>query len=162
MSTTHGEWTLADQSTIALKTSRVGLMSFHAHAPVVRGSVVLSPENVQVEFVVAINEVSTGNPLLDPEVHALVRSGSDGTLTFSGTGASLAEVTGHATAGNITVPLELSGNASASSDLVDLQIDGKTEFRDIHLPLPGLGHIKHIDIDINGLLTLMRATADGQ
>lgn len=162
MSPTHGQWTLADQSTIALKTSRVGLLSFHAHAPVVSGQVSLDPENVSVEFVVAIDRVSTGNPLLDPEVHALVNSGSDGTLTFSGTGKDLAEVTGHATAGNVTVPLELSGTASAAADAVDLQIDGRTQFTDIHLPLPGLGHIKHIDIDINGLFTLLRATADGQ
>lgn len=160
MTQDEGNWTLANTSTISLKTSRIGLLSVHAHAPVIDGSVRIADGDVSLEFVVAINQVSTGNPLLDPEVHALVNSGSDGTLRFEGTGASLAVVTGHAQAGNVKVPLELAAQPQSSGDDLPLQLKGKTTFRDIHLPLPGMGHINHVDIDIDGLVTLMRATAN--
>lgn len=153
-------WTLASHSTISMRTSRIGLFSVHAHAPVVDGYARIADGDVSLTFVVAINEVSTGNPLLDPEVHALVNSGSDGRLTFTGTGASLAEVAGHASAGNVTVPLELAAQPQSGDPHMPVELTGKATFRDIHLPLPGMGHISHVDIDIEGLITLMRATAN--
>lgn len=156
----HGTWQLANQSTITMKTSRIGLFGIHAHAPVVDGKARIEDGEVMLEFIVAIDQVSTGNPVLDPEVHALVHSGSDGRLTFSGTGATLAEVTGHAVAGNVKVPLELAASPSTASDDLLLQVTGRASFTDLHLPLPGMSHIHQVDIDIEGLLTLMRATAN--
>lgn len=160
----QGEWRVAQESVINMKTSRIGLFSVHAKAPVVDGTAQISDGEVTLEFIVAIDQVRTGNPILDPEVHALVNSTSDGRLTFSGTGASLAEVNGHASAGTITVPLELVADPDSNDvdDALGLQLRGRTTFTDIHLPLPGMGHIKHLDIDIDGLITLMRATVDGQ
>lgn len=155
-----GTWTLASESTISLKTSRIGLFSVHAHAPVVDGRASITDGQVTLEFIVAIDQVSTGNPMLDPEVHALVHSGSDGRLTFAGTGASLETVTGHASAGNITVPLELVADPEGGDEPMTLKLTGKTSFQNIHVPLPGMGHIHHVDIDIDGLVTLMRATAE--
>jgi hypothetical protein len=156
--TTDGEWVLGEESTISLKTSRVGLLSIHAKAPVVDGQVRIADGQVEMTFVVAIDQVNTGNPLLDPEVHALVRSGSDGKLTFSGAGSALQELNGRASAGNITVPLELSATPGDAHQ-EGWHISGQTSFQDIRLPLPGLGHIKHIDVDITGLLSLVQRTA---
>jgi len=155
----EGEWTLTSGSSISLKTSRIGLMSLHAKAPVVEGAARISEGHVELSFVVAIDQVDTGNPLLDPEVHALVRSGSDGRLTFTGSGAALSALNGQASAGNISVPLELTATPPpTTSD--EWHISGQTSFRDIRLPLPGLGHIKHVDVNINGLLALVARTAD--
>lgn len=156
----QGTWQLANESTITMKTSRIGLFGIHAHAPVVDGTARIEDGEVTLEFIVAIDQVSTGNPVLDPEVHALVHSGSDGRLTFTGTGATLAEVTGHASAGNVKVPLELSAASAPGGDDLHLQVTGRTSFTDLHLPLPGMSHIHQIDVDIEGLLTLIRATAN--
>lgn len=153
-------WTLTNESTISLKTSRIGLLSVHAHAPVVGGTASIGDGHVRLQFVVAIDRVSTSNPLLDPEVHALVKSSSDGTLTFIGTGATLTGVTGQASAGNVTVPLSLAATPEPTGDTWDLDLTGRTQFRDIHVPLPGMGHIHEVDVDISGLITLMRATAE--
>lgn len=156
-----GTWRVSEESTISLKTSRIGLLSVHAHAPVIEGTARIDNGEVSLEFVVAIDRVSTGNPLLDPEVHALVRSGSDGTLVFSGTGEGLEGVAGHATAGNVTVPLELGASVEGDpGDRMDLDVRGTTRFENIHVPLPGMGHIHHVDVDISGLINLMRETAE--
>lgn len=154
------EWRIDGPSSIRLKTSRIGLMSFHAHAPVTDGLVRIADGDVELEFAVAIDQVATGNPLLDPEVHALVKSQSDGQLRFKGSGSALNSLTGTASAGTITVPLELTAQRkSGSAGADDLALTGRTSFTDIHVPIPGIGHIKHIDIDIEGLLTLMGRTA---
>lgn len=166
MTAEGGIWTVAEASTISLRTSRIGLVGLHAHAPVVDGTARIGDGDVSLEFIVAIDRVSTGNPLLDPEVHALVHSGSDGRLVFSGSGANLAAVSGHARAGNITVPLELDATPDTQGEQpqektpMQLSVKGTAEFRDIHVPLPGMGHIRHVEIDITGLITLMRATAE--
>lgn len=158
----QGEWSIEGPSSIKLKTSRIGLMSFHAHAPVTDGVVRIGDGDVELEFAVAIDQVATGNPLLDPEVHALVKSESDGRLRFKGSGTDLQSLTGTASAGTITVPLDLSAQRqSGAAGADDLSITGRTSFTDIHVPLPGIGHIKHIDINIEGLLTLM-GRAGGQ
>ncbi len=153
-------WTLTSESTISLKTSRIGLLSVHAHAPVVGGTASVGDGHVRLRFEVAIDRVRTGNPLLDPEVHALVNSSSDGILTFTGTGATLTGVSGEASAGNVTVPLSLAASPQPDGDTWNLDLTGRTQFRDIHVPLPGMGHIHEVDVDISGLITLMRATAE--
>ena len=157
----QGEWSIEGPSSIRLKTSRIGLMAFHAHAPVTDGAIRIADGDVELEFAVAIDQVATGNPLIDPEVHALVKAQSDGRLRFRGSGADLESLTGTASAGTITVPLDLAAQRkSGAQGSDDLTITGRTSFTDIHVPIPGIGHIKHIEIDIEGMLTLMGRAAD--
>lgn len=128
-----------------IKTSRIGLLTIHATAPIVDGHM----SDSHLTFTVRIDEVNTGNPLLDPEIHALIHEVTSGTLTFTGQRAG--EVySGSATAGQITVPLDLSTTIEESQVLVA----GTSTFQDVHVPLPGLGHIKHLSVDIDGSLHL--------
>lgn len=104
----------------------------------------------RLQFTVRIAEVATGNPLLDPELHALIHRITDGTLDFTGQrdGEAFA---GWARAGEISVPLSLRARASGA-DL--LQITGSSTFADVHTPLPGLSHVPHLEVDIEGHLHL--------
>lgn len=149
-------WQLATESRIEMRTSRIGMMSFHAHAPVTAGTIDLTNGIVKVEFTVAIDRVSTGNPLFDPEVHALVRSASDGNLTFTGQGSTLTQVPGFAQAGNVKVPLDVSADeralAADAHGAVLLKLSAATAFQNISVPLPGLGHISHVEVTISGTL----------
>lgn len=152
-----GQWKIAERAGhIRIKTSRIGFLSVNADAPVLGGSVTVTPELIEIEFHVGIGEVSTGSHLLDPEVHALVHRGSDGVLRFQGTGpggASLA-FTGTAKAGNIEVPLTLDAAGTLTRETKELPVAGLAVFEDISLPLPGMGHIDHLDVHIEGLLDL--------
>ena len=158
----HGQWTVvAREGHINLKTNRIGIFTIDATAPIVGGEADWQAGQATLTLEVGINEVTTGNRLLDPEVHALVNSGSDGVLTFAGTGHvtdSEVRFEGRAWAGNVEVPLVLTG---APQDLGgeerDVTIDGTATFEDIHLPLPGFSNVKQIDVHIQGLLKLMRA-----
>ena len=127
-----------------VRTNRIGLLTIHASAPVVDGEV----SDSDLHFTVRIDQVDTGNPLLDPELHALIHQLTSGELTF--TGRRDGQVyTGHAQAGDIVVPLSLSAVGDTA-----LEIAGSSQFSDVHLPLPGLGRIRHLAVDIDGRLHL--------
>lgn len=127
-----------------VRTSRIGLLSIHATAPVVGGKLT----EATLEFTVSIESVNTGNPLLDPELHALIHELTGGTLTFQG--ARKGDLfSGKAQAGQIVVPLDL--HATGDSPL---EVNGTSQFTNLHLPLPGMGHIKHVEVDIDGRLHL--------
>lgn len=129
-----------------IRTNRIGLLSIHASAPVVDGTV----SDTSLVFTVRIDQVATGNPLLDPELHALIHEITQGTLTF--TGEKQAETfSGQATAGNITVPLTLRTSQTDGGPLV---VQGSSRFSDVHVPLPGMGHIRHLEVDIDGHIHL--------
>lgn len=125
-----------------VRTNRLGLLSIHATAPVIDGEV----SETSLRFTVRIDQVVTGNPLLDPELHALIREITQGILSFDGEldGAAYA---GHASAGRIVVPLTLRARGTGP-----LEVSGSSQFSDVHIPLPGLGHIKHLVVDIDGHL----------
>lgn len=128
-----------------IKTSRIGLLTIHAKAPIVDGQV----SDDDLTFTVRIDEVNTGNPLLDPELHALIHELTSGTLTFNGRRDGDV-YSGSATAGEISIPLDLSATIEQS----EIVVAGTSTFRDVHVPLPGLGHIKHLAVDIDGSLHL--------
>jgi hypothetical protein len=136
---------VSDGSQMHIRTNRIGLLSIHATAPVVAG--VLSEQ--ELEFTVRIDRVATGNPLLDPELHALIHQITSGTLVFRGRRSG--EVfSGSAKAGDITVPLDLATDVSGEG----LSLRGRSQFSDVRVPLPGLSHIRHLEVDIDGRIYL--------
>ena len=136
---------LGDASSMHIRTNRIGLLTIHATAPVVDGTIT----EEALSFTVRIDHVDTGNPLLDPELHALIHQLTTGVLTFTGQRAGDV-FSGQAQAGEIVVPLDL----SAAPDSGALRVEGTSRFQDIHVPLPGLGHIRHLQVDIDGTLHL--------
>lgn len=128
-----------------ISTSRIGLLSVHASAPVLDGE--LSEDDLR--FTVRIDQVRTGNPLLDPELHALVHALTAGRLLFAGRRAG--EVfTGSAQAGDISVPLDLAVTGGGATR----RVSGTSTFRDVHIPLPGIGRLPYLEVDIEGHLHL--------
>lgn len=135
---------VSDGSQMQVRTSRIGLLSIHATAPVLAGEV----SDARLEFTVRIDAVNTGNPLIDPELHALIRQLTSGTLTFAGDRQGDLYA-GQAKAGDIVVPLDLRASGDGP-----IEVNGTSQFTDLHLPLPGMGHIKHLEVDIDGRLHL--------
>ncbi len=158
----HGTWAVqAREGIIKLKTNRIGLIKVNASAPIVGGEADWTAQQASLLLLVGISEVTTGNMLLDPEVHALVNRGSDGVLSFKGKGTVTddhVEFAGHAWAGNVKVPLTLTGTSTGELEHErDVTIGGTATFKDIHLPIPGFTHVNSIDVHFEGLVKLTRS-----
>lgn len=157
----RGQWQVEPRmGSIQLKTDRIGIFTIDAHAPILGGTADWAAKSATLIFEVAIGEVKTGNALLDPEVHALVHKGSDGVLTFTGKGAVTGDAIrfkGTAKAGDVEVPLTITGEASGDeSTSRDITISGTATFEDIHIPIPGFTHLRQIEVHITGDLKLTR------
>ena len=129
-----------------IRTSRIGLVTVTATAPVLQAQLT----DTRLEFTVGIDRVDTGNPLLNPELHALVRALTEGTLEYRGARDGR-RFTGHASAGDIVVPLDLHTQDPSAPDL---DLVGRSEFRDIDVPVSWIGHLGHLAVDIDGTLHL--------
>lgn len=157
----HGKWAVeAREGNLQLKTNRIGLIRINASAPIVGGEADWTSSQASLLLLVGISEITTGNMLLDPEVRALVNRGSDGVLSFEGKGTvtdDYVEFAGRAWAGNVEVPLTLSGTSNGELDHErNVTIGGTATFKDIHLPLPGFTHVNSVDIHFEGLVKLTR------
>ncbi|MBP7972932.1 MAG: hypothetical protein WAT42_07335 [Candidatus Nanopelagicales bacterium] len=156
-----GQWQIQPrEGEVHMKTSRVGLFSISATAPIVGGEADWTTAEADLVIQIGLNEMKTGNSLLDPEVQKLINRGSDGMLTFKGSGhAHDDEVRfeGTATAGNVVVPMILLGEAEEESETQrEVKVSGTATFDDLHLPLPGLSHVRKIDLHIEAMLRLLR------
>lgn len=156
-----GRWQVeANEGRLNLKTGRIGILRFNATAPIVGGEADWSKPTAELTVEIGIDQVDTGNRLMDSQVRNLVSGGSDGVLTFKGEGhVSDDEVSfeGRAWSGDVEVPMSLSGQpVDVSDEERDLNVSGTATFTDVHIPLPGLSHINKIDISVEGVIRLKR------
>ena len=158
------QWDVAvREGEIRLKTGRIGFIRINATAPVIGGNATWGATEADLELQLGIDEVESGNGLLDRSARSLVGKGSDGVLTFRGTGAvsgDTAQFVGHATSGDVEVEVTVEGTLEAGSeDSSQLRVDGTATFNDIHIPPPGLTSIKSIDIEVTGVVNLVRKSS---
>lgn len=140
-----------------MKTSRIGLFTFNATAPIVGGELD-EGTNRSLTVLLKIDELSAGNRLLDSQARSLVKSGSDGILTFVGEGDedNAEAFSGTAKAGDVEVPMTvlLGAALDTTDEYREVKLSGQATFNDVHIPLPGLSNIKSIDVQLEGVLRL--------
>ena len=101
MTTTHGSW--------AVQTINVDVS-----APVSGGELHVTGENVEFTLLLALDELRTGNFLVQAAARTLVTRHDARVLSYSGTGPSSGApwvVTGNAVAGNVDVEIVLTVSA---------------------------------------------------
>lgn len=157
----HGQWQIsATEGHIELVTSKIGLFSVKAHAPIIGGEADWQPDDADLKLLIGIDQAKTGNPLLDPQLRSFIKRTSDGILTFEGSGHvhdDEVNFSGEAWAGTIRVPMSLTGDSAGELDHErDVQIKGSATFTDVSIPLPGFSKVREIDIHITGFLKLTR------
>lgn len=157
----HGQWQVSgSEGHIELETSRIGLFTVKAHAPILGGDADWEANSADLLLKIAIDQAKTGNPLLDPQLRSFIRRTSDGILTFEGSGhVSDDEVKfdGEAWAGTVRVPMTIAGTSHGELDHErDVKILGNATFTDVKIPLPGFSKVNEIDITVTGFLKLTR------
>ncbi len=159
-STVHGKWNvLPDLGKIHMKSSRVGLITISAIAPIVGGFADWLPHKADMSLDIDLHNITTGNRMLDGQVRKVILSGSDGILRFKGAGVASddeLQFDGDAVCGNIVVPMSLTGESQGLSDegILDIVLGGLASFEDLKLPIPGFRHIDKIDLHIDGDIKL--------
>jgi len=151
--TTTGSFVAApiDRTVVNLKTGRIGLMRLDLQAPVLGGHLNLAKSSSDLEIVLDLGQVRTGNPIIQSAMRSLVGTGEDSHLVFQAAGASddLLRFEGQAQAGDVVVPMEVTAVITGSAPKLTVELTGWARFTDVHLPLPGFSRVDSIEVDVN-------------
>ncbi len=140
-----------DRTVVNLKTGRIGLMRLDLQAPVLGGHLNLAKSSSDLEIVLDLGQVRTGNPIIQSAMRSLVGTGQDSHLVFQAAGAAddLLRFEGQAQAGDVVVPMEVTAVITGSAPKLKVELTGWARFTDVHLPLPGMSRVDSIEVDVN-------------
>ena len=148
-----GTWNLQSVSDgdVRLRSGSVGLMSAQASAPVRHGRLIVEPQRVHLDIVIALDKIKMGNFVMQAAARTLISMHKVHDLTFAGSGSELSSVHGIARAGDVEVDLDLALSVSESL----LHFNGQGSLGTVHIPIPGLGTIDDFRFDVEASVGLL-------
>jgi hypothetical protein len=159
----EGQWKIetVDGAMVRLRSGRIGLVSIDVKAPVSGGELRLTADAVQLTLRLALDELKTGNFLMQGAARSIVGRNDAHVLTYAGEGLDTGipwHVTGHAKAGSVDVELTLAITPSgpAADPMAEIDVEGSASMGRVHLPLPGLGTVDDFAFDVDGRFALVR------
>ncbi len=153
-----------DGAHVRLRSGRVGLVSVDVQAPVSGGELVIDGRQVTFSLRLALDQLRTGNFLMQAAARTLVTRYDAHVLSYRGAGGMADagySVEGTAVGGTVQVDLALTITGIGSSDdpMSEIDITGAAALGTVHLPLPGMGTIEDFSFDVDARLAMLRASA---
>lgn len=149
-------WEIGDDAGhVRLRSGRIGLVSVDVRAPVVEGSFSIDDDELALSLRLRLDQLRTGNPLLQMAARSLVTRHEAHVLAYDGRGplGEHWQVAGTATAGDIALELAIDVTSIPDRDqIAALEISGSAKVGTVHLPLPGLGTVEDFAFDVEGRL----------
>lgn len=156
-----GSWTVhtVDGAEVRLRSGRIGLMSVDVTAPVTGGELVSSDDGVRFTLRMDLGQLRTGNFLMQAAARSLIARHDAGLLSYDGQGSAVDgawQITGHATAGDVDLVLDLTVTAIGAADepMREIELVGSADVGTVHLPLPGLGTVEDFSFDVDARLAM--------
>ena len=134
-----------------------GLMNLDVTAPVRAGTLRAEATRMHLDLTIALDQIKTGNFLTEHAARAFIAGYRAHDLTYAGSGHWPSEpvtLRGPAKAGAIDVEIELTVSpVDADWDAMsEIQIVGTAGFGRVHIPLPGVGTVDDLIVDIEARL----------
>ena len=145
-------WLVVPGAKVHLVSARIGLMSMDGTAPISSGALTLDESHVQLELVIALDQVKA-NVLLQTAVRSLVKRYDAPVLKFCGEGEVAIDplvVIGEAHAGKVAVTMTLTIKRTG----FQAHVFGTAYLGTVDLPLPGAGKIDNFSFSVDTKLTL--------
>lgn len=161
MTLPDGSWSVhtIDGASVRLRSGRVGLVSVDVTAPVSGGELAIEGAEAHLTLRLALDELRTGNFLLQAAARTLVSRHDAHVLTYDGRGPVTdagCQVTGHATSGDVDLVLDLTVTdlGTVGAPLSEIELVGSAFVGRVHLPLPGLGTVDDFSFDVDARLAM--------
>ena len=139
------------------KAQGSGLMNLDVTAPVRAGTLRAESTRMHLDLTIALDQIKTGNFLTEHAARAFIAGYRAHDLTYAGSGHWPSEpvsLRGPAKAGAIDVEIELTVSpVDADWDAMsEIEIVGTAGFGRVHIPLPGVGTVDDLIVDIEARL----------
>ena len=133
-------------------------MSVDVTAPVSGGELTITDEAVTFTLRMALDQLRTGNFLVQAAARGVVSRYDAHVLTYQGDGplGQPLHVAGHAVAGTVDVALELTVTPVGPEDdaMSEISLSGSANLGTVHLPLPGMSTVDDFSFDVEARLAM--------
>ena len=157
----EGGWVVetVDGAMVRLRSGKIGLINVDVKAPVSGGELHVDADSVHLTLRLALDELRTGNFLLQGAARSIVSRNDAHVLSYSGEGPVAHtpwHVVGHAKAGSVDVELGLDVIPCGPADdpMAEIELKGSASMGTVHLPLPGMGTVDDFAFDVDGRFAL--------
>jgi hypothetical protein len=155
----EGSWNFLaiDGAVVRLKSGNSGLMNLDVKAPVRSGTLHVVSSIATINLVLALDKIKTGNFLTEAAAKAFFGSYNAKDLVYTGEGpqeGSGFQVSGSASAGTLDLSIALTITGVQSAPHPEVELTGAASFGTVHIPLPGIGTVDDMQIDIDAKLAV--------
>jgi hypothetical protein len=157
-----------DGAEVRLKSGSSRLMNVEIKAPVRSGSLHIADSIATMNLVLALDKLKTGNFLTEAAARTFISGYKAQDLVFKGSGPHNANghanghangynVSGNAVAGEIDVQMSIILTSVGNSAQPEVELIGSAQFGTVHIPLPGIGTVENMNIEIDARLAIRQA-----
>jgi len=153
-----------DGAEVRLKSGSSRLMNVEIKAPVRSGSLQIVDSIATMDLVLALDKLKTGNFLTEAAARTFISGYKAQDLVFNGSGphngsayGSAYDVSGNAVAGEIDVQMSIVLTSVGNSAQPEVELTGSAQFGTVHIPLPGIGTVENMNIEIDARLAIRQS-----
>jgi len=158
----QGAWTKTQTAVILELTSELKGKTLKLRAPIDSADLTIDAAGAVLTMTIGLDRLKSGSFLLDLGIGGFLSSYGAKELLFVGSGPSGVDpllVGGVATSGRVAVDLELElqGSEPRAGELA-LDIHGTAVFDEIEVPIPGVGRLSDLTLQVRARITLVPVT----
>jgi hypothetical protein len=155
----HGSWSLTriDDADVRLRTGNIGMMKVDVRTPIRSGSLSITGGHATLHLVLALDQLRTGNFLTEGAARSFITGYKAHDLVYEGKGAAKSQpfsIEGQARAGTLDLSIGLQVSLLGGSEPTEVELEGSAAFGRVHIPLPGVGTVDNMVVDIDAKLGL--------
>lgn len=149
-----------DGAEVRLKSGSARLMNVEIKAPVRSGTLHIVDSIATMNLVLALDKLKTGNFLTEAAARTFISGYKAQDLVFKGSGphnGNAYDVSGNAVAGELDVQMTLIVTSVSNTAQPEVELMGSAQFGTVHIPLPGIGTVENMNIEIDARLAISQS-----
>lgn len=149
-----------DGAEVRLKSGSARLMNVEIKAPVRSGTLHIVDSIATMNLVLALDKLKTGNFLTEAAARTFISGYKAQDLVFQGSGphnGNAYDVSGNAVAGELDVQMTLIVTSVSNTAQPEVELMGSAQFGTVHIPLPGIGTVENMNIEIDARLAISQS-----
>lgn len=155
-----GQWNVPaiDGAEVRLSSGSHTAMNIEMRAPIRSGRLDVATQSLTLDLVIAMDKVKTGNFLTEAAIRSLLAGYRATDLVYQGSGShsgATGQVSGQASAGSLDLTIELAVSFLAQAS--EIELVGSTSFGRVTIPIPGIGTIDDLQVNVDARLAVQRA-----
>lgn len=146
-----------DGAEVRLRSESSQLMNLEIKVPVRSGSLHIVDSVATMNLVLALEKLKTGNFFTEAAARTFISGYKAHDLVFQGSGphdGSSYDVTGNAQAGELDIEMSLAVTEVVNATHPQVELMGSSAFGTVHIPLPGIGTLENMSIEIDAILAI--------